>query len=231
MHGFGPLFLSVALGAGAATVGAEPVDVVYNADTPGITWPKLKHHVPPQWPDGVRFGTRGRVLLEARIGADGAVVATNALEATDPRFAVEARRVVAQWRYDPAMLDGQPVDILFRVTVQWQAGGDGGNRNASIVHRVDPVYPEAMIEERKDGEVEFEVRVGTDGKPKGLRVLRSDDPRFTQPAIDAVRQWAFDPAWANDQPVETTEQVTVEFSWREARRRLKQERAGELPKP
>lgn len=210
--------LALAIMSWFVTTTADDV-LVYRADEPGVTPPSLVRHVPPDWPPGVQHGTQARVRLRARIAADGSVVAVNVVDATDSRFSEEARRSVSLSRYSPGRKDGRPVDVVIDVTVRWK--GRGANLTAAILHAPPPVNPEALLDERRDGEVEIEVRVGTDGRPKALRVLRSDDPRFTAPAIDAIRQWTFDPAWANDEPVESTERVTVPFSWREGRKQIK----------
>jgi TonB family protein len=224
VHGLAVLALIAGLlvpaRAHASSQSAAAVDVVYDPEEPGLTLPILKHRVAPNWPAGVRFGTRANVKLRARVAADGTVVATNVLHATDRRFADEARRTVSKWRYTPGMKDGRPVDVWFDVIIDWRALGDGGGRTAAVAHRVSPTWTEAMVSKRRNGDVEMEVRVGTDGRVKAARVLRSDDPDFTAPAIEAVREWRFEPAWANDEPIESTETVIVEFWWREGRKQL-----------
>jgi TonB family protein len=55
------------------------------------------------------------------------------------------------------------------------------------------------------------VTIATDGSVKDAVVV-SGDPRLTDAAIDAVRQWEFQPFIANGMPVEGHRDVAVNFS-------------------
>jgi TonB family protein len=58
---------------------------------------------------------------------------------------------------------------------------------------VRPIYAPMVIASGYQGEVVLEATVDARGKVGELRVVRSQ-PMLTQAAIDAVRQWEFDPA-------------------------------------
>ena len=52
--------------------------------------------------------------------------------------------------------------------------------------------------------------MGTDGRVRELHVL-SGHPMLVQAAVDAVRQWIFQPTLLNGVPVEVSAPVTVTF--------------------
>jgi protein TonB len=60
------------------------------------------------------------------------------------------------------------------------------------------------------GVVILECTVGTDGKVTDVRVLRGI-PLLTEAAMDAVRQWVYEPTVLNGIPVPVIMTVTVNF--------------------
>lgn len=89
----------------------------------------------------------------------------------------------------------------------------GGNiRVPRKLHDVKPVYPVSMREAGRQGIVPMEAVIGTDGTVTSVRVLSADvHPDFAIAAVDAVRQWRFDPTLLNGAPVEVRMSVSVEF--------------------
>jgi periplasmic protein TonB len=90
----------------------------------------------------------------------------------------------------------------------------GGNVRAPRKQvNVNPVYPASMREAGREGVVPIEALIGTDGTVQSLRVRSAQvHPDFAKSAIDAVRQWTFDPTLLNGTPVEVVMNVAVEFS-------------------
>jgi len=87
---------------------------------------------------------------------------------------------------------------------------------AKLIHRVQPVYPSLARQARVQGVVVLEAIVTKDGTVDGLRVL-SGRPLLAQAALDAVRQWRYDPTLLNGEPVEVITTITVTFSFRTPR--------------
>lgn len=73
-----------------------------------------------------------------------------------------------------------------------------------------PVYPEAARTAGIAGVVLLEVTIGTDGSVTNPRVLRSI-PQLDAAAVEAVRQWRYEPTLLNGTPVPVTMTVTVRF--------------------
>jgi TonB family protein len=84
-----------------------------------IRAPRIVNRVSPEYPASMRdAGREGVVPLEAVIGRDGLVHSVRVLSANiHPDFAVAAADAVRQWRFDPTLLNGQPVEVTMTVTV------------------------------------------------------------------------------------------------------------------
>jgi TonB family protein len=88
----------------------------------------------------------------------------------------------------------------------------GGNVAAArLINRVSPVYPEEASRENISGTVKLHVVIAKDGKVQQIQVV-SGHPLLVQAAIDAVRQWQYQPTLLNGQPVEVDTQIDVVFS-------------------
>jgi protein TonB len=88
----------------------------------------------------------------------------------------------------------------------------GGNiRAPKLVHDGKPVYPELAIQARMSGIVILEAHVGTDGRVQSVRILRGA-PIFEDAAIEAVKQWRYQPLLLNGVPTEFILTVTVSFN-------------------
>jgi protein TonB len=87
----------------------------------------------------------------------------------------------------------------------------GGNiRVPAKVRDVRPVYPQTALSSRVQGLVIIEATIGADGRVRETRVLRSV-PLLDDAALDAVRQWEYEPTLLNGAPVPVIMTVTVNF--------------------
>ncbi len=75
---------------------------------------------------------------------------------------------------------------------------------------MDPIYPAIAIQGRVEGFVILETIIDVSGNVRGLRVLRSV-PLLDKAAMDAVREWKYEPTLLNGQPVPIVMTVTVRF--------------------
>jgi TonB family protein len=75
---------------------------------------------------------------------------------------------------------------------------------------VKPVYPEEAQKAKVQGTIIIELLLGKDGKVQDARVLRSI-PELDQAALDAVRQWEFEPVLVNGHPERAIMTVTLRF--------------------
>lgn len=86
--------------------------------------PRKQHDVRPVYPPSMRdAGVEGVVPLEALIGRDGLVVSVRVITAqVHPDLAQAAIDAVRQWRFDPTLLNGKPVEVVMAVAVQFELG-------------------------------------------------------------------------------------------------------------
>lgn len=88
----------------------------------------------------------------------------------------------------------------------------GGNVTAArILNRTNPVYPPLARQTRISGTVRLHAIIAKDGTVQQLEVL-SGHPLLVQAALDAVRQWRYQPTLLNGEPVEVDTTVDVIFS-------------------
>jgi protein TonB len=88
----------------------------------------------------------------------------------------------------------------------------GGQITApTLLHRVEPRYPEAAVFARVAGLVILEATVDAEGAVESVRVLRSV-PLLDKAAIEAVEQWRYSPLVLNGNPTPFVLTVTLSFS-------------------
>jgi len=88
----------------------------------------------------------------------------------------------------------------------------GGNIQApTLIKRVEPTYPDIALVAKVTGLVILEASIGTDGTVQSVRVLRS--VKFLdEAAVDAVKQWRYQPLVLNGVPTPFILSVTLNFS-------------------
>jgi protein TonB len=90
----------------------------------------------------------------------------------------------------------------------------GGDVRPPIkVKDVAPVYPDLAIRIRLEGKVEITCRIDAAGRVVDATVLRGH-PILVPAALEAVRQWVYEPTLLNGVPVSVIMTVTVHFRLR-----------------
>lgn len=79
---------------------------------------------------------------------------------------------------------------------------------AMLIHRIDPVYPTLARQTARQGRVELQAIIATDGSVRSLQWI-GGDALFYQSTLDAVRQWRYKPTFLNGNPVEVDTHITV----------------------
>src|SRR6516225_6059202 len=87
----------------------------------------------------------------------------------------------------------------------------GAVQAAKLVNRVQPVYPPLARQTRISGTVKLHAIIGKDGTVQQLQVV-SGHPLLVQAALDAVKQWRYQPTLLNGEPVEVDTEIDVIFS-------------------
>lgn len=189
--------------------------------------PLLVRAVDPIYPEKARQAqVEGVVILEARTDEKGNVEDARILRSI-PLLDQAAIDAVKQWKYDPLVIDGKPRKVLFTVTVRFALKtGDkekdlekfaqgavkavGDIKPPRLLHSVEPVYPEDAKKAGVEGVVILSAKSDTTGHVQDVMILRSV-PLLNKAAIDAVKQWVYEPMVINNVPQSVVFTVTVRF--------------------
>ena len=189
--------------------------------------PTLIKSVEPVYPEIARQAqVEGSVIVEARTDEKGNVDNVRILRSI-PLLDQAAIDAVRQWKYEPAIINGKPQGVVFTVIVRFMLkSGDkekdlarfaqgavkaeGAIPPPKLIKGVDPVYPEIARQARVEGIVMLAAKTDATGKVQDVMILRSI-PLLNQAAIDAVRQWVYEPLVINNVPKPVVFTVTVRF--------------------
>jgi periplasmic protein TonB len=81
---------------------------------------------------------------------------------------------------------------------------------AALIHKVQPQYPTTARAMHLAGTVYLRAIISTDGTVRQLEVI-SGNPILANPALQAVRQWRYQPTRLNGEAVEVETFITVNF--------------------
>jgi TonB family protein len=101
------------------------------------------------------------------------------------------------------------------VFVPGQPGPESSHKPEKVqmgerISNIEPVYPAQAAQKRMGGTVHLRATIGKDGAVESVKAIGG--PTLLIPAaIDAVRQWRYEPTLLERQPIEMQEDITVEF--------------------
>ncbi len=177
--------------------------------------PRLLEVVPPVLADPGVLKEDRLVTVRVEVDADGAVTDAQ-LVAGDPNLADPAVRAVSRWNFAPARRGGVTVPSSLEVPVVFSVGLADREGTAAEQPRplklVRPIYPAGLRMSGQTGEVLISFIVSVEGRVRRAEVVRSSNPGFDEPALDALMQWTFQPGMRNGIPVNTRMQVPIVFS-------------------
>jgi TonB family protein len=82
---------------------------------------KLTSQVKPQYPAiAQKKGIQGTVILRAVIGTSGQILSLKPDNDPDPELTSSAMSAVGHWRYQPTLLNGEPVEVVTTITVAFR---------------------------------------------------------------------------------------------------------------
>jgi len=181
----------------------------------------------------------GIVSLTIVIGTDGRVSNIKVVRG-HPLLVQSALDAVKQWVFGTQAAPTQYfVDVPFRLsnsatpaaagvlggTIQPGPAGNlpsspppsptririGGNvQMAKLIRHVEPEYPDAARAAGLEGTVQLQLVIAKDGNPLSVSVLEGN-PVLAAAALNAVKQWVYQPTLLNGQPIEVETTVEVPF--------------------
>ena len=95
-------------------------NTVVLSDVDAITAPVIVRQVEPNYPEIARRASiEGYVILQTVVDKKGNVTDVNVLKSTRPMFNAPAIACVKQWKYTPALLNGEPVELYWPIRVDF----------------------------------------------------------------------------------------------------------------
>jgi TonB family protein len=178
----------------------QPAQMVSVA--PG-SWAILRNMVRTLWIEPThKLVLRSR--LEARIANAGgyapiqdgpnlpALVQTTAYSTIEDLPDLPAQEFSYQPRQNFSLVD-HPPSMLGTLVPRKPATPPAGQPDGLLLYRRDPEYTPKALADRIQGVVTVIAKIGADGVPRDMRVLRSLDPELDQKAIECVGAWRFRP--------------------------------------
>lgn len=143
--------------------------------------------------------------FEARtLGRD--VCATGPISREERRFVVQVDQAVALTIEATKGLPALPSDVV--------SPCDPNVVTPKLLKQVQPRYTRGAMDRGITGTVELDAIVGTDGRPRIIRIIRSLDREsgLDDEAIKALEQWRFEPGLHEGRPAPTRVVVTLTFT-------------------
>jgi TonB family protein len=111
-----------------------------------------------------------------------------------------------------------PLDVTESQAKKPQPAGDrvykagGGVVAPKLISKVEPKYSEEAREAKVQGRVVLGVVIDAKGRPENVKVVKGLEPSLDAKAVEAVKQWKFQPGARQGKPVRV--QATIEVNFR-----------------
>lgn len=124
---------------------------------------------------------------------------------------------------NPGMGDGLMADFTIDLGAA-MTGGDGDDalsktfsladldQRPRVIFQRAPVYPAELQRQQRKGTVYVVFMVDQEGRVNGPKVERTSDPAFDKAALEAVRQWRFEPGTRGGERVQFKMGIPITFN-------------------
>lgn len=197
----------------------------------------LIHRVEPDYPADVKAsGISGQLFIRFVIGEQGTPkgvlpLSDPAVPSTDnPQIINAALAAVRQWRFKPYLLNGKAIEVETNAVLRFDFSGQNVSSLAPndphkppkklraspavveglLIKKVAPLYPQEAKKKHLQGDVVLGYTIDRAGHVINLHVL-TGDPLFAQAALDAVKQWVYEPYLLNGEAVEVETVAKISF--------------------
>jgi len=168
----------------------------------------------------IRGVTSGFAMVWITVDPAGSLIDTYATEFSHQRFADASIDAIREWKFTPDST-GSRLPRLFSVRFNFSLGGmvvvevhssddietrtqlalmkpvftscpfEDLDKIPDALNAPLPAYPDALKAEKKSGRVEILFHVDKSGRVRVPMVTYSDDPRFAEAAMAAIKTWSF----------------------------------------
>jgi len=179
--------LLLAVGSAVAVVGQSgPSD--FDPKHP----PEAAQRVGPE----VARDRTSKVVLRMTLDGNGRVRSfkTESPQGLQLEKANQAASAIRALKLKPALKDSSPVAVQIDAEFDCADSPAYTTTPPKLIHNVSPVFPESARVGAGGRTVLVQLTVQTDGVPKEVRTAKSVREDLDDSALDAVRQWRFQPA-------------------------------------
>jgi TonB family protein len=169
-------------------------------------------------------GGDGVVEVQADVSDKGVPLRPSARESTNTTLEQAALAAVASWRFRPGTIEGKGRTFHFAVALECVRASDrpgdtsravsappGPASNPTILYRIEPEYLEAARKAKLQGEIWIDGTVTATGHFANLVIYKLLGMSLDFKAMEAVRQWRFEPATKDGKRVSIAAHVEVHF--------------------
>ncbi len=180
-------------------------------------------------------GIEGRVLVVFVVDKEGRVRNPVVDNSNNPAFDEPAIECVLKWKFEPATVDGEPVNTRMSVPIifgfdrvhgqeaytvdspSWKAKERMPEElvydvNPKILGIVNPVFPYAALRDDKKGRAAVLLAINPTGNVVQTKVIEAALPEFGLALAAAAETFKFDPALKNGNRVRAVLKIEQEFS-------------------
>jgi TonB family protein len=162
---------------------------------------------------GLTPATSWTVVAEFTILKDGTLNGLKLAESSgDPdadHAALDAITSSAPFAALPAEFKGQSLSLRCRLDVFFP--NTNGVTPPRLIHNTNPEFSDEARRKKIEGVVTLTLVVGTDGQPADIKVVGPLGHGLDEKAVEAVKQWRFQPAIKNGNPL--VEKITVQVNF------------------
>ncbi|MGA7686862.1 MAG: TonB family protein [Terriglobales bacterium] len=120
----------------------NPIDSAYDVDPPRLTYSPS-----PKYPKDARnLGHQGTSILSLVVGKDGRPHDVAIMRPLDPELDDCAIAAVSKWRYQPALRDGEPVEVTVHARIRFRVYNKSYGHTAQLWDRSDSNDPKADLQ-------------------------------------------------------------------------------------
>ena len=101
--------------------------------------------------------------------------------------------------------------VIYRMPAPAPTRTSADSPTGRLIHRVEPSYPAEARKQHIQGSVVLEVQVLSDGTVGNISIVKGN-PLLAGAAVQAVRQWKYQPYVMDGRSVESQTRVTISFS-------------------
>jgi TonB family protein len=162
--------------------------------------PRLIHKVEAKYPEAaIKAKVEGKVVIEATTNIAGDVVEAKVLQG-HPLLRQATVEAIKQWKYEPYIVEGEKKPVQFTVMVNFRLPSKSEDKpialsaqqHPKLVKRVNPQYPPEALKAGVSGKVVIEATTGKEGDVTDAVVI-DGHPLLNPAALDALRQWKYEP--------------------------------------